>query len=270
MGEQMMHWRRALAATLAACLVLCGSGASAWAAPASVARAEDPADVALVQGGFEVVTQGGILALSPRIAALEAMLARAPQSFPSWERHGDVLFVRPNDNGEIEGLIAEAQAQGGARPKSVQVGYNVYPLASLLLGSYWNEVHEPAKAVAAMDRGLALQPRNGVLVGERGTALADLKKFDQAVASYDAWLASGTGTDLQRARILRARGFSLIELNRLDEAEQNYLDSLKLEPCHAGARNELAYIAGRRTGTEHSSPSKLVTYDKAKGTCSPA
>lgn len=41
---------------------------------------------------------------------------------------------------------------------------------------------------------------------------------------------------------LRGMGFMLIELNRLDEAEQALRDSLKLDPGNDVALNELAYI----------------------------
>lgn len=261
-------WKWALASAWSAA-ILCGGVASAQPANGPTAikiQRGDARDLAAVQAASVAANQSGPMAIAEHVTALQAVLDRAPKSFPEFERHGDLLIVRSSRSDDQPALVAQA---GEPAPRILRAEYNTYGYASFLLGSFWNEIHEPAKAVAALDRGLVLQPRNGLLIGERGAALAALRRFDDAMASYDPWLAAGIGSPLQRALILRARGFALIELNRLDEAEHDYLESLKLEPCHAGARHELAYIAGRRTGTEHSSPSKLLTYDKAKGTCSP-
>jgi hypothetical protein len=54
--------------------------------------------------------------------------------------------------------------------------------------------------------------------------------------------------DAMRAHVLRGRGYALTELNRLDEAEQAYNDSLKYEPGNTRAQSELRYIAGLRAG----------------------
>jgi tetratricopeptide (TPR) repeat protein len=48
------------------------------------------------------------------------------------------------------------------------------------------------------------------------------------------------------ARSLRGMGFALIELGNLDEAEKMFKQSLKLQPGHAGAKNELDYIKEQR------------------------
>lgn len=260
-------WKSALAGAWTVAILCAAAPALAARGPTLIEiQGGDARDQAVVKAASDAGNRAGPMALEEHLAALQAVLDHAPMSFAEFERQGDVLIVRATQQADIPVLIAQA---GKPAPKTVHVEHNTYGYASFLLGSYWNEVREYAKAVAALDRGLALQPRNGLLIGERGAALAALRRFDDAMASYDTWLAARVGTTLERARILRARGFALIELNRIDEAEHDYLESLKLEPCHAGARSELAYIAGRRTGTAPSSPSKLVTYDKAKGTCSP-
>jgi Flp pilus assembly protein TadD len=64
--------------------------------------------------------------------------------------------------------------------------------------------------------------------------------------------------DDQRAVMLRGRGFALIELGRLDEAEKAYRDSLNSEPNNARALNELTYIGRLRAGGP-TAPSALST-----------
>jgi Flp pilus assembly protein TadD len=106
------------------------------------------------------------------------------------------------------------------------------------------------EALKVLDHGLALQPDNPVLVSEKGAALAVQRRFAEALSLYDDWFArQGGPEDTPRyARLLRARGFALIELKRLDEAEAAYRQALEIEPDNAGAKHELAYIAELRAG----------------------
>ena len=57
-------------------------------------------------------------------------------------------------------------------------------------------------------------------------------------------------TPHRRALLVRARGVTLIELGRLDEAEGALRASLDLEPDSAVARRELDYIAELRARGE--------------------
>ena len=56
----------------------------------------------------------------------------------------------------------------------------------------------------------------------------------------------------------RGRGFALIELRRLDEAEQSYRDSLVSEPNNPNALRELTYIRQLRAGGP-TAPQQLFT-----------
>jgi tetratricopeptide (TPR) repeat protein len=86
------------------------------------------------------------------------------------------------------------------------------------------------------------------LLGERDAALAALHRPADALADSDEGLRLPQLTDSHRARFLRGRGFALTELNRLDEAEAAYNDSLKIDPNNPIALRELQYIAGLRAG----------------------
>ena len=48
--------------------------------------------------------------------------------------------------------------------------------------------------------------------------------------------------------MLRNRGYALTELRRLDEAQAAYEASLTLDPANALAENELRYIASLKAG----------------------
>ena len=109
----------------------------------------------------------------------------------------------------------------------------------------------PQEEAARLD-GLALPDAMGLgesrpmLLVEQGAALGALRRFDAALASYEEALAIPGVDDQTRAYMMRGRGGVLIDLNRLDEAEASFRDSLKLAPDSAVAKNELQYIANLR------------------------
>jgi tetratricopeptide (TPR) repeat protein len=73
------------------------------------------------------------------------------------------------------------------------------------------------------------------------------QSYDQFAAARD--LSEFATDDYKKefeARSLRGMGFALIELGKLDEAEKMFKLSLKLQPDHAGAKNELDYIEEQR------------------------
>ncbi len=86
------------------------------------------------------------------------------------------------------------------------------------------------------------------LFSEKGAALSALKRFDEALATFDTGLQIANLSDADRARFFRGRGYALTELRRLDDAQKAYEDSLKLDPGNALAQNELQYIARLRAG----------------------
>jgi tetratricopeptide (TPR) repeat protein len=144
---------------------------------------------------------------------------------------------------------------------------NPYPLACLLLGSYYNEVGRSPDALRVLDHGLALptavpgsvlgQTRPN-LVSERGAALTVLKRWPDALAAYTAGLQLPGINDAVRGLLLRGRGFALTELGRLDEAESAYRESLAVAPNSTVALKELAYLARLRAGARPTGP-ELIT-----------
>jgi hypothetical protein len=84
--------------------------------------------------------------------------------------------------------------------------------------------------------------REGVFAGPAETAPGGVRF---RAASVRDWAPSS-----QIARALRGQGVQLVDLDRLDEAEDALRRSLELEPDSETANNELSYIEDRRRKRE--------------------
>nr|WP_295379821.1 tetratricopeptide repeat protein [Pseudoxanthomonas sp.] len=109
------------------------------------------------------------------------------------------------------------------------------------------ELNRFDEAATALDRALELSPANSQFLTERGYVYRASREWDKMLASNQAALehAQFTPESLRegvRARALRGAGYALIELDRLDEAERHFRDSLKIEPENQVALGELDYI----------------------------
>lgn len=247
-----------LALSLSACLTLPG-GAGALAKQTGEARSPAPAqtvqppqadsagqgqleqDQAIVMEALDAFSRGGFPALGPHIAALTAVCAHAPDSYPRVERRGRQTVVRDLD-------IPPTSPPDNAG-RNVVAEFNVYGAAYLLRGSYAVELRAAPQAIDILDAGLALQPDNVSLMSEKSQALSLLRRFDDMLTVSDQALAvTDYVSDFERARLLRSKGFALIELDRLDDAEDSYHQSLRLEPDNPTALRELAYIERLRAG----------------------
>ncbi len=109
------------------------------------------------------------------------------------------------------------------------------------------ELNRFDEAAVALDRALELSPANPQFLSERGYLYRASREWDKMLASNQAALehvplAPESLRDAERARALRGAGYALIELDRLDEAERHFRDSLKIEPKNQVALGELDYI----------------------------
>jgi tetratricopeptide (TPR) repeat protein len=225
------------------------------------------ADEAVVKAAGASVKAGGLLALREQLPALRKVLDGAPKKFPRVEQRGGEMIVRGETPDEAMVLTVMASVTGAGASKSgsftTRQEYDTYPEAALLLASYANETKQPAEAIRWLDRGLALQPDNAFLTAEKASALEFLHRPADALGLLDGWLKTNAmASNPLKALILRDRGFALVELQRLDEAEAAYRDSLKAEPTHLGAQHELTYIAGLKAGGAKGK-TVSVTADKA-------
>ena len=214
------------------------------------------------------LAKSGILGIRTHVADLEKALATANDAFEAAHMPGTTMYVLTDGQSETLAalLIAAGKGKSGGAQQVVAIA-NPYPKISFYLGSYYNETRRPADALRVLNAGLAL-PRafpdgefgemRPALLSERGATFLSMKRWDEALATYDDALTLKTLKPKDRARMLRGRGSALTDLDRLDEAEQAYRDSLDSEPNNPLALNELRYIARLRAGGPHA-PNQLLT-----------
>lgn len=110
------------------------------------------------------------------------------------------------------------------------------------------ELNRFDEAGQALDKALALSPHNAKYLVERSQVHRARGEWEQMLAlnqSALAFIDIATPDDLkksERAVALRSQGFALIELNRLDEAQDSFKQSLKFDSKSEIARGELEYI----------------------------
>lgn len=215
-------------------------------------------DQALLKDVEAVVQSGGIMALQPRAPELEKVLTAAQLTY----QMGGTTYVLVD--GVAESLVAMAMAtsdKAKGASKAVAVD-NPYPLIALYLASYYDEVGKPEEALRVLDLGLSKSAVSGIELGEsrplllveRGEALAALKRTTDALADFDEGLKIDNLEPHVHAHLYRGRGFALTELGRLDEAEEAYRTSLRLDPDNPTALQELDYIAALRKGAMPTAP----------------
>lgn len=248
--------------------------APAWAQPAQPpAQTPSPAlpwdkDVELLQSVEVQLRSGGIKALAPHMAEFEAALANGKQFFPDGALVDDKRYVLADGTAETLMMLLAYTAPPKKDPavKTVAMIPNPYPSIGIELASYYDEVGQPEEAIRVLDESMALSPAPdfkagahvAVMIGEKGVALGMLKRFPEALATYDQGLTLKGLIMSDRTRLLRGRGFMLVEMDRLDEGEAAYREALKLDPADARALNELRYIARLRAGGPKT-PAQVLT-----------
>lgn len=223
-------------------------------AEAAAARPWEPARVVL-DSAVATLKAGGIRAIEPQVFELETALAKAPEAIAKARSEPNRVWLVDGLPEMMGAALQAGPANAGAAPPP-SVLENPYPLISMILGSYYVEMRRPDDALRVLEAGLALPPavpglpRSMVpaLSAERANALGLMGRWQDALVAWERALRLPELRDPVKARILRGRGVALIELKRLNEAEQSFRSALALEPGNASAQNELAYIAALRAG----------------------
>ena len=110
------------------------------------------------------------------------------------------------------------------------------------------ELKEINLAQKSLFKALALAPSNSKYLSEMGHIYHLSKDINRALKNYrlaEKAVKFFSPKGLKKQELLRAKkgvGFSLIELNRLDEAENMYKEVLKIDSRDKVARKELKYI----------------------------
>ncbi|MEZ5757508.1 MAG: tetratricopeptide repeat protein [Emcibacteraceae bacterium] len=127
----------------------------------------------------------------------------------------------------------------------------VYALAFYLEGYINISLGRMSAAKKALNQALTLSPNNSLFSSELGHIYQSEKRYIEALEIFeksvkDADLSPEEIKITEKGRALRGAGYSLIELNRLDEAEVKYNEALKINPDDKSSSNELRYISGLR------------------------
>ena len=226
-------------------------------------------DLKLLNQCQDEVDKGGILALSAHVNDLEAALAGEKKSMElaAAQRPESLVLTDGPTNTIIAMTLVTTQMPIGAT-KVVAVD-NPYPAMSFYLASYYNEKGRSEDALRVLDAELALSASDiGVTdhwplqMVERGASLMALRRWAEVLENEDKALKADDLENSQKARLLRGRGYALTELNRLEEAQAAYQESLKLDPNSELAKHELGYIAGLMVGKPKEPAGNLTSVQK--------
>lgn len=147
---------------------------------------------------------------------------------------------------------------------------NAYPRAHYYLGFACVALSKPEQALQFLERGRELEPTNPHFNFEMAHAFIRMKQPENALAFYDAISEiSPYVSRLNLAVAKRGRGSALIALERLDEAEEAFRESLDCEPGNRLALNELIYISELKMGCKATPGMTHVTDSKRKVTSHP-
>ena len=210
-------------------------------------------DLQLLERAMRDVQARGFAGLDRHLEGLRRALDGAPAAYPQMEQRGKGEWIlRSDDLGEtmVLATVIQSMAGGeGVNTVTVRRQPNVYPLIALILGSEAVERRRLDEAVKVLDRGLALQDDDWMLLKEKASALQAGGRHDEALAVLDQALESDSLRILLNAGPLhRGRGFSLIEQGRLKDARAAYDEALELDPEDEYAKRQLAYIDALEAG----------------------
>jgi tetratricopeptide (TPR) repeat protein len=139
-------------------------------------------------------------------------------------------------------------------PKSVVIPQpNPYPGIAFFLGCYYDQTGKPLDGLRVLTAGLDLPGTSSDahvmdLLIERGAALVALKRWGEALASYqDALKLEGVAPGL-RAYAYRGKGLALAGMGRTAESRAAYEEALKLTANDPDAQRDLEMIERLRDG----------------------
>lgn len=113
--------------------------------------------------------------------------------------------------------------------------------ANHLLGVIYLQQGNAELAAKQISVALQISPKNAAALSNLGNALSDLRRLDEALASYDKALA--LQPDLANAHVNRVN--ALKGLRRIPEAIASYDKAIALQPNHQSFMNPLAATSAK-------------------------
>lgn len=213
----------------------------------------EAADAKLVDHALKLIEEGR---LDQAAQALRDVLSRTPADYVRETHEGGTLNIRFWDMEEFMGYVTQRQNELAC---SVNWLHCAYPRAAYYLGFLEVQQGRMEEAIEALEIGQALDPGHPLFHLEKAQVYMRTGRPAEAVAEFDAVLSHDDPVSRLRWSLAwRQKGVTLIDLNRLDEAEASLRKSLELEPGNRIATQELEYIASLRSGGERAGALGLV------------
>lgn len=223
----------------------------------------ETADAERVDEALRALARGDLGAAE---SLLLSVMENTPRVYESSREAEDGLSIKFWDQQEFVHYVMWQQKHGS--PRGVQWIKNAYPRAHYYMGFLCVKREQFELAVEFLDEGMALEPTNPKFKFEKAQALLHCGRLAESLALYDEVNAIGphvSARDLAIAQ--RGRGFVLIEMARLDEAEAAFQAALEIEPGNKVALNELAYIDHLRRDGAPEPPEMVATTLPQLSTC---
>lgn len=242
----MRHFRELVCALSLMGMIATTGNAQEISAPnqAVAAQREENAQQKLVHEAAQLLSEGSV---SEALARLDEAISSYEERFGASKKK--VYSARSTV--EVLMYMAEAaQAKTDAVAVESEYGYAYYLKAYVLI-----ELQRREDALNALQKAVALSPRNAQFLAELGNIHQTAKDWPRALEVYqEAESAAEFSPEDVKAkelgRALRGIGYVFIETGRYDEAEAIYRRCLKIDPGDATAARELEYVRQLRTRQE--------------------
>lgn len=193
--------------------------------------------------------------LKQSLKLLKQVTDKMPKGWKPHQESANKVKIAYWDDEYADACKAKDESLSG---KTVVDSRLSYSRAYYLQGYIEVERDNLAQAMIYINKGLALEPDSPRLHGEKGSIYLQMANNEAAVLERDMVLESTTGCvlDSDKAFSLFNKGVSLIDLNRLDEAETALKQSLEYGE-NPDVENELDYIAKIRSGEIKPTPASI-------------
>jgi Flp pilus assembly protein TadD len=135
--------------------------------------------------------------------------------------------------------------------------------ASVVIGPAWCDAYflrayglielgRNAQARASLEKAIAMSPKNAHYLSELASLYRREKNWKEAITRYETAsqlareFAPPESKSIELGEALRGRGYVLVELGRLEEAEATYKQCLEINSADKAAKAELGYVQSRR------------------------
>jgi protein O-GlcNAc transferase len=172
----------------------------------------------------------------------------------------DILKQQPNhfDALHLLGMIAWQTKNPHQGEELIGKAIKVNPASAAAYSNRGNALRDLKRveeALASYDRAIALKPDYAEAYNNRGNALRDLKRIDEALVSCDRAIALKP----DYAEAYNNRGVALQEVKRVEEALASYDRAIALKPDYADAYNNRGNALKELKRVDEA----LASYDRA-------